>query len=274
MEYDLTADTATDADAGDQQQDPYQDLAEISKRINQVLQTDRFSRTTFERDWMRNVLFDVGAQWLVYSQGRWRQKNLPNWFPKALTNKFGEKKKDLVSQFVNGERIPISWVPATEDPKSEATAEVGERVRDVMYAESEIEKKKAELATWFATTGNMFGIVHYDMDEKHGKAFVQFQSCPACGDNQIGAEDLAESDGACPSCGNPPETLQPSTDPEGNELGEEMPIGALQMDVCSPFEIRGDYRITNVSDWPRFVRQRRYDLDKAKELWGTDATGK
>lgn len=270
----LFADDADPAPGDAPKANPYEDLAEISRRIDKVLETDKFSRTTFERGWMRNILADVGAQWLVYSKGRFRQRNLPDWFPRAMTNKFAEKKKDLVSQFVNGERIPITWVPATEDPASDATAEVGERIRDVFYAESAIESKKADLATWFCTTGNMFGVVHYDMDPKHGKVFVQHQSCPACGDNQIDAESLAGADGACPTCGAPPETLQPSADPAGNAIGEEMPVGALQLDVVPPFEIRGDYRLTNVEEWPRFVRQRRYDVDKAKELWKTDANGK
>ena len=270
-EYSLQHETDTTDDTSPQS-NPY-DLAdsdtceEINRRINKVLSTDRFSRTLFSRDWFRNILFYVGAQWIVYSKGRWRQRELPDWFPRAQTNKFAEKWNSLVSQLVTGRRVPITYEPAdVDDPQSVAIADSGATLRDVMYAEAKVDEKEYEIASWVIGTGNCFGIPQYDMSQEHGVQFIQFQQCSSCGDNQIGPEQLAANNGAC-GCGDPTSQLSDAFDEDGNPLGDEYPIGALNLDVVGPFEIRLDQRITDVGKQQRFVRLRRYDTDWAREQW-------
>jgi len=50
-------------------------------------------------------------------------------------------------------------------------------------------------------------------------------------------------------------------------IAHEYPIGAIQIEVAGPFEIRGDHRITDVRKWQKFVHQKKYDLNWAKENW-------
>lgn len=251
---------------------PYDDLQAISARIDRTLSIDRFQRSLFERNWFRNILFTVGQQWIVFERGRWRPRSLPAWFPRAQTNKFQEKYNDIMSQLVQGKPIPITYLPATSDPGDVATAEVGERLREVIYQEALIEEKEEEIAGWLIATGNAFGIPYYDMDETHGMTFVQHQRCQVC-DTVSSPQEVSENDGSCPTCtdmGLAPEESQhfeDATDPDGAQLGEEYPVGAISLDVASPFEIRIDHRITNDREQRRFIRMRRYDLDFAKEHW-------
>lgn len=249
--------------------DPYADLAKINERMDRVITIDKYQRSLFEREWFRNILFYVGQQWIIYEKSKWRPKQLPMWYPRAQTNKFAEKTNDLISQLMQT-NPPIRYIPALPDnPDSIATAEIGERVREVIYEEAKIDDKRPELAAWLILTGNGFVIPYYDDDAKYGTTSMSMQQCVQCG-AVLGVQDLAESGGACPDCleqGINHSDFVPAVDPAGGEMKEDVPIGAICADVCSPFEIRLDHRIRNIEDHKRFVRVRRYDMDFAKEHW-------
>lgn len=245
------------------EKDPYEDLDDISRRIDDCLRADAFSRVFFENAWARNVFFYAGAQWLRKVGGRWERRNLPAWFPRAQTNKLAEKADDLITQLLQGGRVPISYTPATDAEADIGTADVGERLREVIYSEAKCDEQAHTIASWLILTGNAFGIPHYDMDEAHGTTPVPFQKCADCG-AQVDPEEIAkEPEGmppACPECGST--NLVPTTD-----IAHEYPIGALQLETAGPFEIRGDHRITDVRKWHNFVYQKKYNLDDAKEKW-------
>jgi hypothetical protein len=239
-----------------QNKDPYnlkdpEVLSDISERIDKVLKADSFSRVFFENNWARNVFFYAGAQWLRKIGGRWERRNLPMWFPRAQTNVFAEKANDLITQLLTGGRVPIAYTPASDDPADIATADVGERIREVMYAEAEADQQAHLLASWMVITGNAFGIPYFDMDESFGMAANPNPSAP----------DLELSTTV------PEKGTETGETEESTPIAEQFPIGALQLEICGPFEIRGDYRITDVRKWRGFVRQKRYDLAWAKEHW-------
>lgn len=256
-------------------ENPYEDLKAVSARIDRVLDTDKWSHQLFESGWFRNILMIAGAQWIIKDRnGRWQRKSVPFiGFPRTYTNKIAEKYNDLIAQLVQGKRIPISCQPS--DPENLADvgiAEIGESLVDLIRTEAEEDEKQHEVAAWLVSTGNCFAIPYYDLDERFGMANVPYQSC-ACGAGPFAPKDLAENEGACPECGG--KEMSPAVTPEGEPLVEQFPRGAIQVDVCGPFEIRLDHRITHYKQLKRFVRQRRYDLDWAKEHWGgkRDADG-
>lgn len=246
--------------------DPYTDKGAINKRIDFFTQRDRFTRWMFEREWFRNVLFYIGKQWIIYSvtNRRWRPRSLPNWFPQPVTNKFAEKMNDIISAVAQG-RVPITYNPATDDPADIATAEVGERLRDVLYEEAQIDDHEMILAAWVALTGNGFLHSYYDYDESYGTRFIQSWQCPQCG-NVVPPSDLPDTKGNCPQCGA--EGLFPAKDESNQPIGEEMPIGRLHTDICSPFEIRIDPTIPDMEHQRRIIRVRTYDLEFARTYWG------
>lgn len=254
------------AEVSDTPPDPYADKQAISARIDKKLAIDKHSRAPFERSWFRNILFYVGNQYVVLdkSTGRYRNRNLPSWYPRAQTNKFAEKANDIISEIIQAKPV-IRYVPATEDPADAATAEVGERVREVIYAEAEVDSKEMELAAWMVLTGNAFLVPYYDTDDKYGTRDVEGLVCTGCGKGYKASEVEATDTGAtCPECSEP---LVPSDD---EAHGETFPIGCLNADVCSPFEIRGDHRVSRNEDWTWFVRLRRYDCTFANERWDRD----
>ena len=232
------------APGGDDEQkknsDPY-DLtdadvrSDISERIDKALKADAFSRVFFESNWGRNVFFYAGAQWIRKVNGQWEKRRLPNWFPRSMTNKFAEKANDLITQLLSGGRVPISYTPASDDPADIATADVGASLREVIYTESKADELAQQIAPWLIITGNAFGIPSYDMDKSTGVRRL--------------SEEGSES----------PEVAGDAT--------HDFPIGVISMEPCGPFEIRGDYRITDCNKWTNFVHQKRYALDYAKEHW-------
>ncbi len=256
-------------------EDPYQDFDFVNKRIDKAAEVDKFHRSLFEREWFRNILFYIGQHWIIYDGGRWRAKRLPGWYPRTQTNKFAEKENDLVATLAQIGRIPIRYTPSRQDPDDIATAEVGERVREVLYEEAKIDDKRFEMAHWLGLTGNVFLITSYDTDESHGTTPMGMLKCTQCGSTVSALE--VDKQGGCPGCleqgitpqgGAPPEgQFEPALDEEGAEITEDVPIGALDTDVCSPFEIRVDHRITKFTDQERFVRVKRYDLDFARHKW-------
>lgn len=232
----------------DVKKDPYdlkdpEVLADVNDRIDKVLKADSFSRIFFESNWGRNVFFYAGAQWLKkIGGGRWERRNLPSWFPRSQTNKFAEKANDLITQLLQGGRVPITYAPATDDAADIAISEIGESLRDVMYTEAQCDEQAQTIASWLIITGNCFGIPHYDMDERFG-------TVP---NPEAQNEETAEA---------------PPSGEDKPPVDQDYPIGALQLEVAGPFEIRGDYRITDYRKWNNFVHQRRYDLNWAKENW-------
>ena len=219
-------------------------LADVNDRIDKVLKADSFSRIFFEANWGRNVFFYAGAQWLRrMGGGRWERRNLPSWFPRAITNKFAEKANDLITQLLQGGRVPITYAPATGDAADIAISEIGESLRDVMYTEAQCDEQAQIIASWMILTGNCFAIPHYDMSESFG-------TVPNLMVNGAEGPESAPEDGE-----------------EKKPVDQEYPIGSLQLEVAGPFEIRGDYRITDYRKWNSFVHQKRYDLTWAKENW-------
>lgn len=256
----------------DETTDPYELTPENQKTANEVL--DKFlrvnsaNRSTFEWGWFRNLCLIAGAHDIVRLRGQVQVRPMPAWFSRVQTNKMREKYGDLLSALVTG-RVPIKHLPATDDPASHATAEIGERVRDVIYAEANLDEMESEIAEWFIATGNVFLVPYYDYDEKFGETEVPKQECGQCG-TTFGSSELPQAQPdtvqqMCPECDK--QDLPPSPLASSSET-ELLPIGALCVDACSPFEIRGDLRVTDVSKWTWFVRLRRYDVSYAKEKFG------
>src|SRR6185369_11226050 len=253
-------------------ENPYEDIQAVSSRIDRVLDSDKWNHQLFESGWFRNLLMIAGAQWIIKDRnGRWQRKSVPFvGFPRTYTNKVAQIYNDLVGQLVQGKRIPLSCQPSDPDDEADVgISEVGESLIDLIRTEAEEDEKQHEVAAWLVSTGNCFGIANYDLDDRFGQAQVPFQQCTACGYGPISPKDLVASGGSCPECGeNAMAPAPPVSDAMGGELIDEMPRGAIQLDVCGPFEIRLDHRVTSYKHLKRFVRQRRYDLDWAKERWG------
>jgi len=139
------------------------------RRLDLLLGIDGVYRHYFEREWFRNILYYAGKQWIIFdnSTRRFRAKNLPEWFPTPITNKFAEKADDLMNAFLQ-QRPPINYVPATAEKADIATAEIADRFRTVFYEESLVDQWEDELVAWLVLTGSGYVMPYYDDDTKYG----------------------------------------------------------------------------------------------------------
>lgn len=274
----------------------------LNERIDEKLRVDRVARLPFESEWFRTILYFMGEQYITKDKGRWRRKTLPKWLPRTITNKIAEKTNDLVAVLSRG-RVPIRYIPESDQPDDIATANLEETLRDVIYEEAGVEYTESIQAAWVATTGNAFRVQYYDLSEEHGTREIQQARCPGC---QAVVNPAAIESQVCPECqyqGNvtseatpaaapvepefadesadpnapPPQPPQPNApislavDESGAPVNKSFPIGALASDVCSPFEIRLDYSIPQMKDHRWYQRLRLYDRDFAKMKWADQA---
>jgi len=260
--------------------DPYE-LSKDNKKaasdlIDKYLKVNAATRTSFEWGWFRNLCLLAGAHDIVKLQGQVKVRPMPRYYSRVYTNKIAEKHSQLLSALMTG-RVPIKHSPATDDDKARGTAEVAERVREVIYAEAKLDYKENEAGSWFWATGNVFMHPYYSYDERHGTTEVPKLECPTCKETfstseveEPGVEDEQDEQAASPPAPNCPTcAAQGVASPLGpSEEVDLLPIGALCADVLSPFEIRGDLRIRDVRDWNWFIRVRRYDLSYAQETLG------
>ncbi len=218
--------------------DPYastpENFGKVNALIDKFLKINSASRTTFEWGWFRNLALIAGAHDIVRLRGQVRTRPMPSWYPRVQTNKFREKYTDLLSALCQG-KVPIKYLPKTDDDAAHATAEIGERVREVIYAETGLEDMESEIAEWFISTGNVFVIPYYDFDEKYGTTPVPKMACGQC-QGTFSAGELPEAGEdtetqMCPTCdeaGVGPSPLAPHPTET-----DDVPIGSITQILSS-----------------------------------------
>ena len=206
---------------------PTFDPGSVNKLFDKLLEKARHQRYQFERDWFQGVLYYSGSQWVVWDRDKrqWRKKQGPRWFPTPVTNVLAEKVEDNVASLIQ-ETPAVAWVPETEDPEDIATAEVADRVDEVVADETGRERMKRRLATWVVVCGDGFVESYYDNSPEHGTAFLHYKECSECG-FQAGPKDFRLSEGKCPQCsGN---TVLPAFEITGSRCSECGLAGPVEM---------------------------------------------
>jgi len=273
----LPTNAPSDSASGpDESFDPYDIKDErarkkVKDRIEESHKKATNRRWMFELTWLRNVLYYLAIQWVrVDWPGREvRNLSLPGNFPRAITNTFGKVNSDLMSAITQGE-VPLTPRPSTDNPDDVATAEVGERLREVIDEEIGTKSIKRDLGFWLVLTGNAFVLPYYDYNPMYGTKDVSQYKCTACGAQTF------DPTKPC-SCGGPPlpppqlDPTQPAPQPQPPYVQTgvvPLPIGKLCNDVLSPYEIYWDNTIRLATGQQRwFQRPHRYDVMDAKALW-------
>lgn len=246
--------------------DKWDPAAYLRKRIPQA----QYARRSYDRIFYRNCLFFLGQQWLRFSRTaqQWKPIQVPDWFPKQVTNLFAVSCDLMKSVFMQSDPQSV-YTPASADfadiAAARAAADIS-RYIEVEVDQSELESKNA---TWIVITGNGFVIDGYDKDEKHGTKFVADMMCLDCV-RHVPAEEAGE--GACPNCGGA--NMMEARDPEtGEALGQDVPMGKMFSEVASPFEIHFDLVAGDVDKSPYVYRARTYPIDVLKEQFPEAADG-
>lgn len=263
-------------------------VAQAKKRLEDRWKTANHRRYFFELNWLRNVLYRVGVQWIRIDWSGREVRNLslaPN-FPRAITNKYGKVQSDLQNSIMGG-KVPLNARPNRENPEDVSTAEIYESLRDVMDSETNVPELKRDLSFWLTETGNGFILPYYDYNVEYGTQPVpQFQcSNPGCNAGPGGMpQTTLDANQPCP-CGGPPPlppappemdqmgnpvpaTAPPVTPPYQQSGTQDMPIGRLIFRTLSPFEVYQDNTIrigTGKRRW--FFTPDPTEVETARKTW-------
>jgi hypothetical protein len=237
---------------------PYQDDDAILSLVRRKMEEwARGREAQIRGDW-RNILFYRGHQWVVFDRtmNRWRPSRLKPRTPTPVTNRFGSSMDTFISLLARVEPR-LQFPPATDDPEDQATADVCDRIMEVIEDEVGIRYARQFLAVWNGLTGGVWLETGYDPDPIHGMVPL----------------DLGPT--APPEEMNPPLNTQPPNT-AASMLSDEMleppapqmvPRGKMYVDVCSKFEMYFDPAITDWKKQRRYVRQKTVSIDEAKSRW-------
>ena len=245
--------------------DAWDPTADIAKYVP----TAQLSRSSFDVQFYRNILFYLGLQWIRMDQknSSWAPINLPAWFPKNQTNKFAVA-CDGMAAVLNQARPTIIYSPGTSDEADIAAVSACQSISSVIDSEVDQERLRSEAAALVALTGNAFVTDGYDMSPMNGEETIQSTMCLTC---QFVAQPH-EFEGQCPKCGG--QQLAPAMDPKtGAPITEQYPVGRMESEVDAPFGILFDMQCLNIDASPFLIKAKTYPIDDLKALFPDFAEG-
>lgn len=204
-------------------------------------------RWVFERQWMRNIYYVLGRQWIEYHsrQGGWKDKRMAQWIPRPVTNKCKETVQAIRAMFT-AIKLGVNVRPNGDGPENISAASTADALAPVLHEDHKMNANLTEFDFWLITTGNAFLHTYVDYDIKHGTIKVPMEACVACNE-LVGADQLAK-EAVCPSCGGT--EFAPTTETE------ERPKAKPATIPLSPLEIAFPNAYARFDDLPYVVRLR------------------
>jgi len=212
-------------------------------------------RWIFERQWLRNIYYVLGRQWIFYNtkRGEWQDKRLAKWIPRPVTNKAKEIVQTIRAMFTSV-KIGVNARPNGEDPASVVTASVADDLAPILHEEHAMNTVLNEMDYWLIVTGNSFLYTYWDRDPKYGVLQVQFEICNKCG-AVSSSDDILSAGQRCPECGQ--QDFRPAIDPTTNlPRIETSPLGRGVTQALSPLELAFPTSIPRWEDVPYVIRLR------------------
>lgn len=241
-----------------------------------------------------NLLFHRGGrdnQWVVYD----RTTNtyvprgtdpatggLPEWVPRAVTNKFAKCIDGIVSILNQSEPAKV-WYPSTDDDADRAAAEVAGDADPVLLDEIGYDAHKPELNKLVTLTSAAAYVVYYDTDPKHGMEDLPLFQCPGCG--LITTASELEGQETCPGtlnadgsdagdgCGAPVAEFGPALNPDGTPQGIPTPKGKLCAQPIPSFEfsLPSNARVCDAARVPWVLTHSAMSREEIISRWGAKA---
>ena len=211
------------------------------------------SRWVFERQWMRNIYYVLGRQWIEYHQrhGGWKDKRMASWIPRPVTNKCKETVQALRAVFTDI-KIGVNVRPNGTDPKNVSAAAVADEMSNLIHEAHHMDSVMTEFDFWLLVTGNAFTHTFVDYDLKNGVIRVPMLSCATCGGSHR-ETDFEEPQPVCPECMTP---LEPAMGEDGQPVEEVVPQGRPKTIALSPLELAFPNSYPRFDELPYVVRLR------------------
>ncbi len=210
------------------------------QRVIEIFQEDRRacfdSRWVFERQWWRNILYDMNRQWIYFDRrkGVWLDKRMHRWMPRPVTNKLAEGRGAIQAVLA---AITLSTLarPVGGKLQNVAAAEIADDMQPLIHQEHGMSQVLRDQDYWLIVTGNAFLLPEWDLDESFGSITIPHEQCTACG-NFWPPSKLTGPQAKCPSCGNTA-FLKDPVGPDGAPIGDTYPVGRGRTSALSPLEV-------------------------------------
>ena len=227
---------------------------ELLKLWVQIKKESLDNRSVFDRQWMRNIYYVLGRQWIEYygRTGGWRDKRMAPWIPRPVTNKCKEPIQSIRAMLASI-RLGVNVRPNGVSPENVSAAATADELAPVLHEVHEMTSVLNEFDFWYTVTGNAFIHSFVDYDLKHGTIQITYEQCVQC-ETITPAYQLAGAAPTCPTCGGTEFT--PALDEQGAPLVDEQPKGAPATIALSPLELAFPNSYTRFADLPYVVRLR------------------
>lgn len=224
----------------------------------------QLSRSAFDTQFYRSILFYLGVQWIRFDSTRqsWAPIALPSWFPKNQTNKYAVACDGMKSVFEQAKPATIYAPGSGDDEADVAAAEACQSVTSVIDTEVDQERLRSEASALIALTGNAFVVDGYDMSPMHGTKAVRSRMCASCGTVAQPHEFKTQ---ACPKCGST--AVIPAVDKQGQPITEDYPIGKMESKVLAPFGMLFDMQAEYIDNSPFLIEAQTYPIDELKAMF-------
>ncbi len=239
---------------GEEPYDVFEDDAKILKVFDQIKRECLESRWIWEREWLRDLYYIMGRQWIMYhtTKREWVDKRLHKWIPRPVTNKMAETLQAIRTTFGSID-LTLTVQPVGHDTKSISAAEVADQMSPLIHEEHSMSQVMREADFWLIGTGSVMLQSSWDRDKRFNRTFIQHDQCLQCG-NSYPPKDIVDNQNMCPDCGG--QEFQPAVDPSGKPLGEEIAFGRGKTNALSPFEYAFPPYITRFDEIPYLLRLR------------------
>ena len=203
----------------------------VTTRVNYSARDS--TRWALERQWFETIAFQVGLQWIEYSDAsrRWSKAQAPSWLPTPMTNYLATRVNRMVAALLRIE--PQGRVrPNTSEARDRQAAKVGEQLIGHFYDVTDEDALRQAAALAATLTGT---VVAYDGFNPRAGRMLRIPrqklveqpvmdpaaTCPTCGFQQ-GPEEVGQ---LCPVCQDEAQPL------EAGETPHTLPDGTPAMDV-------------------------------------------
>ena len=215
------------------------------------------TRWVWEREWLRDVYYVLGRQWIQYHPSRreWIDKRFSRRIPRPVTNKISEVVQAVRANF--GEiSLGIACRPIGNSTSAIASAEIADLLAPLIHTEHDMDRVLQECDFWQLVTGTACIQLSWDNDKRFNRNFIQAENCMVCGTDSMPA-DVMQANNACPVCGNP--QLQPAVDNSSGQpqpKGEWVGQGRGKTSALSPFEYAIPSEVVRLDETPYLIRVR------------------
>jgi hypothetical protein len=234
--------------------DPYTDIPALLKLFEKLKKESFNERWIWERDWLRDIFYTAGRQWIYYHPTRreWIDKRLAKNVPRPVTNKIAEIVQALRASF-GAIDLGIVARPVGHNPEAVATAEITDKLAPLIHEEHQMPMVLREADFWLIVTGSAVLHASWDTDKRFNRVFIKHEQCAACA-SVFSPKQIVDAGNVCPNCGNP--QFLPAKNPDGSPAGAWVAYGKGKTSALSPFEWAAPVNVTRFDELPYLIRLR------------------